>query len=205
MLDLESIGLASKVRVPGLRRWWTCPHDLVRMLSCCSTNVLTDLRSGAGALAYALVLGKRLGTHDAEGKKKMPRHKPGNVFLIVLGTVFLWFGWFGKTFTRPLPTLLHALTFIQTCEYRLQRRFCPQFYSASHLCRRQHEFGRQLWCFDFLCLGCSTSRQALVCGWPVLRRRRWIGWYHSCVWLHSHLLCSTGRSNYCYYNPLCNG
>lgn len=47
--------------------------------------------SGAAALAYALILGKRHGEHGG----KMPHHKPGNVFFVALGTIFLWFGWFG--------------------------------------------------------------------------------------------------------------
>ncbi|KAF8169679.1 ammonium transporter AmtB-like domain-containing protein [Mycena galopus ATCC 62051] len=55
------------------------------------------MSSGAGALAYALVLGKR--TVPLQGGK-MPRHKPSNVFLVVLGTVLLWFGWFGKSYYK---------------------------------------------------------------------------------------------------------
>jgi len=65
------------------------------------------MSSGAGALAYALILGKRVGSHD--GKGKMPRHKPGNVFLIVLGTVFLWFGWFGFNGGSALNATLRAI------------------------------------------------------------------------------------------------
>lgn len=48
--------------------------------------------SGFAALAYSLVLGKR---KDPVAGKKMPKYKPHSVFSIVLGTVFLWFGWFG--------------------------------------------------------------------------------------------------------------
>jgi len=49
------------------------------------------MSSGAGALAYAMVLGRRSGEFGG----KMPHHKPGNVFFVALGTIFLWFGWFG--------------------------------------------------------------------------------------------------------------
>lgn len=48
--------------------------------------------SGFAALAYSLVLGKR---HDPLVTKKVPKYKPHSVTSIVLGTVFLWFGWFG--------------------------------------------------------------------------------------------------------------
>lgn len=49
------------------------------------------MSSGAGALAYALICGKR---HDpsAEG---IPTYRPHNVISVVFGTIFLWFGWFG--------------------------------------------------------------------------------------------------------------
>ncbi len=48
--------------------------------------------SGFGALAYALVLGKR---NDPVALKGVPKYKPHSVTSVVLGTVFLWFGWFG--------------------------------------------------------------------------------------------------------------
>lgn len=48
--------------------------------------------SGFAALAYALVLGKR---HDPLTSGKVPKYKPHSVTYILLGTVFLWFGWFG--------------------------------------------------------------------------------------------------------------
>ncbi|PRT55789.1 Ammonium transporter MEP2 [Wickerhamiella sorbophila] len=49
------------------------------------------MSSGAGALAYALVCGKR----KDPAAKIIPVYKPGSVLLCVLGTCFLWFGWFG--------------------------------------------------------------------------------------------------------------
>lgn len=48
--------------------------------------------SGFAALAYSLWLGKR---KDPVASGKVPKYKPHSVFYIVLGTVFLWFGWFG--------------------------------------------------------------------------------------------------------------
>ncbi|KAJ6628229.1 ammonium transporter AmtB-like domain-containing protein [Mycena sp. CBHHK59/15] len=67
------------------------------------------MSSGAGALAYALVLGKRRDTSIQGHGKRMPRHKPGNVFLIVLGTVLLWFGWFGFNGGSALNASLRAI------------------------------------------------------------------------------------------------
>lgn len=48
--------------------------------------------SGFAALAYALVLGKR---HDPLTSGKVPKYRPHSITSVVLGTVFLWFGWFG--------------------------------------------------------------------------------------------------------------
>nr|AGM18796.1 high-affinity ammonium transporter [Peltula cylindrica] len=48
------------------------------------------IASGSAALAYSLMLGKRRGhgTHELN-------YRPHNVTHIVMGTVFLWVGWFG--------------------------------------------------------------------------------------------------------------
>ena len=48
------------------------------------------ISSGSAALAYALMLGKRRGhgTHELN-------YRPHNVTHVVIGTCFLWFGWFG--------------------------------------------------------------------------------------------------------------
>lgn len=48
------------------------------------------ISSGSAALAYSLMLGKRRGhgTHELN-------YRPHNVTHIVIGTVFLWVGWFG--------------------------------------------------------------------------------------------------------------
>lgn len=47
-----------------------------------------EIASGMSGLAYSLVLGRRQ-------EKMMVNFRPHNVSLIVLGTVFLWFGWLG--------------------------------------------------------------------------------------------------------------
>jgi Amt family ammonium transporter len=48
------------------------------------------ISSGTAALAIALYLGKRRGY----GTERLA-YKPHNTFFVVLGTVFLWVGWFG--------------------------------------------------------------------------------------------------------------
>jgi Amt family ammonium transporter len=48
------------------------------------------ISSGSAALAIALYLGKRRGY----GTERLA-YKPHNTFFVVLGTVFLWMGWFG--------------------------------------------------------------------------------------------------------------
>lgn len=48
------------------------------------------ISSGTAALAISLYLGKRTGY----GTEKLA-YKPHNTTYVVLGTVFLWFGWFG--------------------------------------------------------------------------------------------------------------
>lgn len=50
------------------------------------------MSSGVGALAYSLICGKR---KDPAARDKVPHYKPGSMLLVVIGTVFLWFGWFG--------------------------------------------------------------------------------------------------------------
>jgi Amt family ammonium transporter len=47
-----------------------------------------EIGSGFSALAYSMVLGRRK-------EKMMLNFRPHNVSLILLGTVFLWFGWLG--------------------------------------------------------------------------------------------------------------
>ncbi|KAJ2904442.1 hypothetical protein MKZ38_008115 [Zalerion maritima] len=49
------------------------------------------ISSGTAALAYSLMLGKRTGYNKTNG---LP-YRPHNVTHVVLGTVFLWVGWFG--------------------------------------------------------------------------------------------------------------
>ncbi|KAF9429062.1 hypothetical protein BGZ76_001872 [Entomortierella beljakovae] len=58
------------------------------------------ISSGGAALAYAIVLGRRSGDH-----KDFRPHSMSNV---VIGTVFLWFGWFGFNGGSALSANLRA-------------------------------------------------------------------------------------------------
>jgi Amt family ammonium transporter len=63
--------------------------------------------SGTAALAISIYLGKRRGY----GTKRL-KYKPHNTTYVVLGTVFLWFGWFGFNGGSALSANLRA---IQAC------------------------------------------------------------------------------------------
>ena len=61
------------------------------------------ISSGSAALAISMYLGKRRGY----GTEALA-YKPQNTTYVVLGTIFLWFGWFGK----PLQCIRHPLSIL---------------------------------------------------------------------------------------------
>ncbi|KAI1485360.1 ammonium transporter AmtB-like domain-containing protein [Biscogniauxia mediterranea] len=63
------------------------------------------ISSGAAALAFSIMLGKRTGYAKSAG---LP-YRPHNVTHIVLGTVFLWVGWFGFNGGSALAANLRAI------------------------------------------------------------------------------------------------
>ncbi|KAI1125856.1 ammonium transporter [Nemania abortiva] len=63
------------------------------------------ISSGAAALAFSFMLGKRTGYEKSAG---LP-YRPHNVTHIVLGTVFLWVGWFGFNGGSALAANLRAV------------------------------------------------------------------------------------------------
>ncbi|KEY81006.1 ammonium transporter Mep2 [Aspergillus fumigatus] len=62
------------------------------------------IASGSAALAYSLMLGKRRGhgTHELN-------YRPHNVTHVVIGTVFLWVGWFGFNAGSALAANMRAV------------------------------------------------------------------------------------------------
>ncbi|KAK4988966.1 ammonium transporter Amt1 [Elasticomyces elasticus] len=62
------------------------------------------IASGTAALAYSFVLGKRRG----HGTQEL-NYRPHNVTHIVIGTVFLWVGWFGFNAGSALSANLRAV------------------------------------------------------------------------------------------------
>lgn len=90
------------------------------------------IASGCAALAYSYMLGKRTG----HGTQEL-NYRPHNVTHIVIGTVFLWVGWFGFNAGSALAANLRAVmaavcTNIAACtggitwclvDYRLERKW----------------------------------------------------------------------------------
>ena len=52
------------------------------------------IASGFSALAWALMLGPRKDPHKESLHHKVPQFRPHNPFLVGLGTILIWFGWF---------------------------------------------------------------------------------------------------------------
>lgn len=90
------------------------------------------IASGTAALAYSMMLGKRRGhgTHELN-------YRPHNVTHIVIGTVFLWVGWFGFNAGSALSANIRSVmaavvTNLAACvggvtwcvlDYRLERKW----------------------------------------------------------------------------------
>lgn len=97
------------------------------------------IASGTAALAYSLMLGKRRG-HSAGDLS----YRPHNVTHVVIGTVFLWFGWFGFNCGSALSANLRAVMAavvtnlaaavggVTWCllDYRLDRKFSAVGFSS---------------------------------------------------------------------------
>ncbi|VVT46855.1 uncharacterized protein SAPINGB_P001421 [Magnusiomyces paraingens] len=94
------------------------------------------MASGAGALAYAFVCGKR--RDPSTDSNKLPTFKPHSVTSAVFGTVFLWFGWFGfnggstgnasirsayALFNTNLAAACGAITWLLVDYFRFERKW----------------------------------------------------------------------------------
>ncbi|KAF5118158.1 hypothetical protein DV454_000639 [Geotrichum candidum] len=51
------------------------------------------IASGVAALSYSLFIGKRKDLVDIDGKKKLPKFRPKDPFMVFLGATLIWFGW----------------------------------------------------------------------------------------------------------------
>lgn len=91
------------------------------------------INSGVAAVAYSLMLGKRSGYDRLHG---LP-YRPHNVTNVLLGTVFLWVGWFGFNggstlasnirtpvvlFVTNLAACISGLTWV-LLDYRLEKKW----------------------------------------------------------------------------------
>ena len=86
--------------------WTWNPHGWVYVMGGLdfAGGTPVHISSGSAALAYSLMLGKRRGhgTHELN-------FRPHNVTHIVIGTVFLWVGWFGFNAGSALSANLRAV------------------------------------------------------------------------------------------------
>ncbi|KAI1077080.1 ammonium transporter [Whalleya microplaca] len=67
------------------------------------------IASGFGALAWSLMLGPRVENSTAASRKKAVHFKPHNPFLVGLGTVFIWFGWYSFNGASTANLLLRSI------------------------------------------------------------------------------------------------
>jgi len=66
------------------------------------------ISSGAAALAYSFMLGRRR-NRQGQIEKKVPMFRPHNVSMVVIGIVMLWFGWFGFNGGSALHSSLRSV------------------------------------------------------------------------------------------------
>ena len=62
------------------------------------------IASGFAALAWSLMLGARKDHNGESIHNKMPQFRPHNPFLVGLGTILIWFGWFAFNGTLISPS-----------------------------------------------------------------------------------------------------
>ncbi|MCJ1223555.1 ammonium transporter Amt1 [Toensbergia leucococca] len=96
----------STVIYDAIACWTWNPHGWVARMGGLdfAGGTPVHISSGSAALAYSLMLGKRRGhgTHELN-------FRPHNVTQIVIGTVFLWVGWFGFNAGSALSANMRAV------------------------------------------------------------------------------------------------
>lgn len=123
------------------------------------------ISSGCAALAYSMMLGKRRGhgTHELN-------YRPHNVTHIVIGTIFLWVGWFGFNAGSALSANLRAImagvvTNLAACvggitwcvlDYRLERKWSTVGFCSGVVAG----------------LVAITPGSGMLCGWSFMPQRR---------------------------------
>ncbi|KAK4901017.1 hypothetical protein LTR49_027370 [Elasticomyces elasticus] len=121
-------------RLRSIACWTWNPHGWIFKLGGLdfAGGTLFHISSGAAALAYSYVLGKRTGF----GTNAL-NFRPHNTTQIVIGTVFLWVGWFGFDAGSALSANMRAImaavvTNLAACvggvtwclmDYRLERKW----------------------------------------------------------------------------------
>jgi len=79
------------------------------------------ISSGAAALAYSFIIGRRC---DRTGQisRKVSMYHPHDVTMVVLGIVMLWFGWFGFNGGSSLNSSLRS-TYAATNDESTSKEF----------------------------------------------------------------------------------
>src|SRR5882762_290778 len=87
------------------------------------------ISSGTAALAISIYLGQRRGY----GTERLA-YKPHNTTYVVLGTIFLWFGWFGFNGGELYITLVRDhVTDVFFFGWKIQDLHCPQICGLQRL------------------------------------------------------------------------
>lgn len=89
------------------------------------------IASGCSALAYALVLGKR----KLHGQKHMT--KPHNVSMVFIGTLLIWFGWFGFNVTDLVSSFQNLATDKNRVALPSMVPFDPSWQRGTQMCLQE--------------------------------------------------------------------
>ena len=146
------------------------------------------------------MLGPRIADTTATERKKLVHFKPHNPFLMCLGTVLIWFGWFAFN-GEQTPLRNSTRKFLTACVSCRCKYGQPK--SSIHICRRQYEsscmWRRNLLGFDRIHLQPKVQSSRLLF-WHYI----WLGRHHPCsrIWYES--ICSlTSHSSSNFENSSC--
>lgn len=138
------------------------------------------IASGFAALAWSLMLGPRLGDHDHATRQKIIHHKPHNPFLVMLGTCFIWTGWFA--FNGGFVVIV-----IQVLDARANNAVFPprrqhgKSFDSLHLCCGQYKScGLRRW--HRLDSARILLHQEVQHHWLLFRHHLGSGWHYTGRW-----------------------